>query len=157
MARYKVLKSQLYYFDGTAIIPVVCAKEIDLGQDSEEDVDVTCIDSPEVDTEAGQITPGEGSLAIDLDDENSSHLKLVALSKTDPKKTVRWYMGSSHTDDPPTVTSGAVTLPTTRTWWEFDGYLKRAAPTFEKGQHVGYSFPLKRRSSVNETFRTIAP
>ncbi|MCH7337130.1 MULTISPECIES: phage tail tube protein [Acinetobacter] len=157
MARIKVQKTQVFYFDGTAIVPVVCAKTIDLGQDSEEDVDVTCLDSDEVDSDAGQVTPGEGSLAIDFDDENSSHLQLLALSKTDPKQTVHWYLGSSHSTDGPTVTGGAVTLPTTRTWWEFDGYLKRAAPTFEKGQHVGYSFPLKRRSSVQETIRTIGP
>ncbi|MCH7307566.1 hypothetical protein MMO38_05320 [Acinetobacter sp. NIPH 1852] len=157
MARIKVQKTQVFYFDGTAIIPVVCAKSIDLGQDSEEDVDVTCLDSDEVDTDAGQVTPGEGSLAVDFDDENSSHLQLLALSKTVPKQTVHWYLGSSHSTDAPTVTGGVVDLPPTRTWWEFDGYLKRAAPTFEKGQHVGYSFPLKRRSSVQETIRTIPP
>lgn len=157
MARIKVQKTQLYYFDGTNIVPVICAKTIDLGQDSEEDIEVTCFDQEEGDTEAGMVTPGEGSLAVDFDDENSSHLKILELSKTVPKKTVHWYLGSSHSAAPPTVTGGTVTLPTTRTWWEFDGYLKRAAPTFEKGQHVGYSFPLKRRSSVQETIRTIIP
>lgn len=158
MARIKVQKSQLFYFDGTAIQAVQCAKEIELGTDTEEDIDVTCIDDEEDNFDAGKKTPGEGSLSIDLDDENESHLALVALSKTNPRKKVMWYLGSSNSDEPPTVAAGSpasVSLPTTRTWWVWEGYLKLAEKTFAKGQFVGYKFPLKKTSIVSETIRTI--
>lgn len=159
MARIKVQKSQLYYHEegATAVESVQCAKELELGTDTEEDIDVTCLDDEEDNFDPGKKTPGEGSLSIDLDDENSSHLKLIALSKTSPRKKVTWFLGSSNSDEPPIVTSGAVTLPPSRTWWVWEGYLKLAEKTFVKGQFVGYKFPMKKTSIVNETIRTIPP
>ncbi|MCL6245218.1 MULTISPECIES: phage tail tube protein [Acinetobacter] len=159
MARIKVQKSQLYYHEegATAVESVQCAKELELGTDTEEDIDVTCLDDEEDNFDPGKKTPGEGSLSIDLDDENSSHLKLIALSKTTPRKKVTWYLGSSNSDDAPEVAGGAVTLPPSRTWWVWEGYLKLAEKTFVKGQFVGYKFPMKKTSIVNETIRTIPP
>ncbi|NHB57028.1 hypothetical protein G9F32_03140 [Acinetobacter sp. 194] len=159
MARIKVQKSQLYYHEEGAedIVAVQCAKELELGTDTEEDIDVTCLDDDEDNFDPGKKTPGEGSLSIDLDDENASHLQLIALSKASPRIKPTWYLGSSNSDDPPTVTGGAVTLPSTRTWWVWTGYLKLAEKTFVKGQFVGYKFPMKKTSIVNETIRTITP
>lgn len=162
MARIKVQKSQLFYHEdgATAVVAVQCAKELELGTDTEEDIDVTCLEDEEDNFDPGKKTPGEGSLAIDLDDENSSHLKLIALSKTAPRKKVTWYLGSSNSDEPPTIVAGppsTISLPTTRTWWVWTGYLKLAEKTFTKGQFVGYKFPLKKTSIVNETIRTIVP
>ncbi|UUS56261.1 hypothetical protein MST16_08980 [Acinetobacter sp. YH16040_T] len=159
MARIKVQKSQLYYHEegATAVESVQCAKELELGTDTEEDIDVTCLDDEEDNFDPGKKTPGEGSLSIDLDDENSSHLKLIALSKTTPRKKVTWYLGSSNSDAPPEVAGGAVTLPPSRTWWVWEGYLKLAEKTFVKGQFVGYKFPMKKTSIVNETIRTLPP
>ena len=159
MARIKVQKSQLYYheYKATQVESVQCAKELELGTDAEEDVDVTCLDDDEDNFDPGKKTPGEGSLTIDLDDENASHLKLIELSKTNPRKKVTFYLGSSNSDDPPTVTGNVVTLPTTRTWWVWVAYLKLAEKTFAKGQFVGYKFPMKKTSIVNETIRTVPP
>ena len=91
MARIKVQKSQLFYVDGNEVITVQCAKNLTLGNDTEEDIDVTCLDDAEDNFDPGKKTPGEGSLGTDFDDENESHLKILALSKTDPRKTVMWY------------------------------------------------------------------
>lgn len=159
MARIKVQKSQLYYHEegATAVESVQCAKELELGTDTEEDIDVTCLDDEEDNFDPGKKTPGEGSLSIDLDDENASHLKLIALSKTNPRKKVTWYLGSSNSDDAPTVSGNVVTLPPSRTWWVWQGYLKLAEKTFAKGQFVGYKFPMKKTSTANETLRTIVP
>ena len=155
MARIKVQKSQLFYVDGNEVITVQCAKNLTLGNDTEEDIDVTCLDDAEDNFDPGKKTPGEGSLGTDFDDENESHLKILALSTPDPRKKVMWYLGSSHSDAAPTVAAGVVTLPPERMWWAFEGYLKTPERTFEKGQFVGYNYPLKRTPSVNETMRTI--
>lgn len=155
MARIKVQKSQLYYVDGDEVIPVQCAKNLILGNDTEEDIDVTCLDDADDNFDPGKMTPGEGTLGTDFDDENESHLKILALSKTDPRKKVMWYLGSSHSDAPPTMTGGVLALPPDRAWWVFEGYLKAPERTFEKGQFVGYNYPLKRTSRINETMRTI--
>jgi hypothetical protein len=158
MARIQVRKFQLFFVDGTEVVPILCAKDITLGDDTEEDIDVTCLDDEEDNFDPGKMTPGEGSIGTDLDDENESHLKMLELSKTKPRKKVMFYMGSGHSDDPPTVAQGgAVSLPQTRNWWAWEAYLKAPARTFEKAQLVGYNYPMKRTSSVNETFRTISP
>jgi len=49
MSRIKVQRSQLYYHkdNATDIESVQCAKEIELGTDAEEDIDVTCLDDEE--------------------------------------------------------------------------------------------------------------
>lgn len=155
MARIQVRKFQLFYVDGAEVVPVLCAKNITLGTDTEEDIDVTCLDDDEDNFDPGKRTPGEGSIETDFDDENESHLKLLALSKSNPRKKVMFYMGSGHSDDAPTIASGTVTLPPTRTWWAWESYLKTPDRTFEKAQLVGYNYPMKRTSSVNETIRTI--
>lgn len=157
MARIEVRKFQLFYADGTEVVPILCAKNIELGDDTEEDIDVTCLDDEEDNFDPGKMTPGEGSIGIDLDDENASHLKMLALSKSKPRKKVIFYMGSGHSDAPPTITGGVVSLPSTRNWWTWEAYLKAPKRTFEKAQLVGYNYPMKRTSSVNETFRTIPP
>ncbi|RLL18008.1 phage tail tube protein [Acinetobacter chengduensis] len=155
--RIKVQGSHLFYHvAGAATVErVQCAKELDLGTDSEEDIDVTCLDDDEDNFDAGKVTPGDGSITIDMDDENSSHLKLLQLSKSKPRVKPTFFLGSSDSDDPPTISGNTVTLPETRTWWVWTGYLKLATPTFPKGQFVNYAIPMKRTSSVNETIRTI--
>ena len=155
MARIKVQKSQLFYVDADTVVAVQCAKTLDPGTDTEEDIDVTCLDDAEDNFDPGKKTPGEGSLAVDFDDENESHVKLLELSKVDPRKKVMWYLGSSHSTAAPTVTAGVVTLPPERMWWVWEGYLKAPARTFEKGQFVGYNYPLKRTSTINDIMRTI--
>lgn len=155
MARIKVQGTHLYYQDGNKIVRVQCAKELTLGADTESDMDVTCLDDPEDNFDVGKTTPGEGSIVVDLDDENPSHLNMVALSKTSPRKKVQWFLGTSNSKDAPTITGGTVTLPTTRTWLTWEGYLKTPDRTFVKGEHVGYTFPMRRTTSVNEVFRTV--
>jgi hypothetical protein len=155
MARIKVQKSQLFYRDGDEIIAVQCAKELTLGTDTEEDIDVTCIDDEEDNFDPGKKTPGEGSLQIDLDDENESHLKLNALADSNPRKKVMWYLGTSHSTDAPTITGGEVTLPATRMWMSWEAYLKTPDISLPKGQYIGQTFPMKRTTSIFKKFRTI--
>ena len=78
-------------------------------------------------------TPGSASMTIQADATKASHVRLHELSQAAGKNTVRWVVGFSDgpKDDkgaptavPTTNTEGTdFVLPTTRTWFIFDGYV----------------------------------
>jgi hypothetical protein len=45
------------------VITVQCAKNLTLGNDTEEDIDVTCLDDAEDNFDPGKMTPGKVRLA----------------------------------------------------------------------------------------------
>ncbi|WP_044738580.1 phage tail tube protein [Acinetobacter tandoii] len=154
MARIKAQRTQVFAVIAGAVVRFSCPKAFTFGEDSFSKIDATCLDSDTKDYERGLRDPGEGSIKIDLDDENASHLQLIALADSGEK--VEWYVGSSHNQTPPTydVTTG-IDLPETRIWWSFQGYLNPAAPTVEQDSLIGYTFTLVRTSAVITTPRVI--
>ncbi|MCT7656164.1 hypothetical protein MBH78_19110 [Oceanimonas sp. NS1] len=74
----------------------------------------------------GLRTPGQASLTVNADPELASHVRLFELAEEDTDRSIKWAVGwSDGTDIPPTVAvgGGAFELPTTRTWFTFDGYV----------------------------------
>lgn len=155
MARIKSQGTQLYGVIGGAIVAFTCPKAFTFGEDSFSKIDSTCLDSDTKDYERGLRDPGEGSVQIDLDDENASHMQLIQLAESGEK--IQWYVGSSHTKTPPTMDGSDIDLPETRIWWSFEGYLNPAAPTIEQDALVNYTFTLVRTSAVVTTPRTVTP
>lgn len=155
MARIKSQGTQLYGVIGGAIVAFTCPKAFTFGEDSFSKIDSTCLDSDTKDYERGLRDPGEGSVQIDLDDENASHMQLIQLAESGEK--IQWYVGSSHTKTPPTMVGSDIDLPETRIWWSFEGYLNPAAPTIEQDALVNYTFTLVRTSAVVTTPRTVTP
>ncbi len=154
MARIKAQRTQVFAVIAGAVVRFSCPKAFTFGEDSFSKIDATCLDSDTKDYERGLRDPGEGSIQIDLDDENASHLQLIALADSGEK--VEWYVGSSHNQTPPTYEVGTgIDLPETRIWWSFQGYLNPAAPTIEQDSLIGYTFTLVRTSAVITTPRVI--
>lgn len=154
MARIKSQGTQVFAVVGAAVVRFSCPKAFTFGEDSFSKIDATCLDSDTKDYERGMRDPGEGSLQIDLDDENASHLQLIQLADSGEK--VEWYVGSSHSKKPPTYEAIAgIELPEDRIWWSFEGYLNPAAPNMETDALVGYTFGLVRTSKVTTTPRVI--
>ena len=73
--------------------------------------------------------PGDGSITFNLDPENDTHLKIIELAED--RAVLTMYLGGSDGTGEPTVASGTVTLPTTRTFWSFQATLAPSTPTFE--------------------------
>ncbi|WP_180004064.1 MULTISPECIES: phage tail tube protein [unclassified Acinetobacter] len=156
MARIKSNGTQIFAVVDGAVVRFTCPKAFSFGEDSFSKIESTCLDSDTKDYERGLRDPGEGSLQIDLDDENTSHLKLIALADSGEK--VDWYVGSSHSKAAPTYeTVAGIDLPKDRIWWSFEGYINPAAPTIEQDTLVGYTFTLVRTSAVATTPREVTP
>lgn len=154
MARIKAQDTQVFAVVDGAVVRFSCPKAFTFGEDSFSKIDATCLDSDTKDYERGLRDPGEGSIQIDLDDENASHLQLIQLADSGEK--VMWYVGSSHSKTPPTYDAVAgIELPKDRIWWSFEGYLNPAAPNMEVDALVGYTFALVRTSKVTITARDI--
>lgn len=156
MAVIKSQGTQVFAVINDAVVRFVCPTAISMGDDSFSKIDTTCLDSQTKNYERGLRDPGEGSIGINLDDEETSHAALIDLADSGAK--VMWYVGSSHSATPPTyeVLTG-ITLPTTRTWWSFEGYLNPAVPQIEQDSVVKYEFTIVRTSAVTTTKRTVTP
>lgn len=154
MARIKSQGTQIFGVIDSKVVRFICPKAFSFGEDSFTKIDATCLDSDTKDYERGLRDPGEGSIQIDLDDENTSHFQLIDLADSGQK--IEWYVGSNHGKTPPTYdkTTG-VQLPEDRVWWSFQGYLDPAAPTIEGDSLINYTFKLIRTSAVITTARTV--
>lgn len=155
MSRIKSQGTQVFAVVNDEVVRFSCPKAFSFGEDSFSKIDATCLDEDTKDYERGLRDPGEGSLQIDLDDENASHLKLIELADSGEK--VEWHVGSSHSKTAPTYDStSGIELPEDRIWWSFEGYINPAAPTIEADSLVGYTFTLVRTSKVTTTPRVTA-
>ncbi|OTG85817.1 structural protein 3 family protein [Acinetobacter sp. ANC 4558] len=154
MANVKAQGTQVFAVIDNTVVRFSCPKAFTFGDDTFTKIDTTCLDSDTKDYERGLRDPGEGSIQIDLDDENASHLQLIELADSGNK--IEWYIGSSHSKSPPTYESvSGIALPEDRIWWSFKGYINPAAPTIETDAMVGYTFTLIRTSAVVITPRTV--
>ncbi|WP_151815081.1 phage tail tube protein [Acinetobacter soli] len=155
MARIKSQGTKVYALVAGAIVRFTCYNAIDLGQDSTSKIDVTCLDDDEKSYERGMVDPGEGTLTVQVDDENASHA--TGLSLAESGEELDWFVGSKGDDAPPTVSGGVVTLPKSRNWLTYKGYLNKASPTIEADGVWTYAWPLVRTSSVNTILRDPTP
>ncbi|HAT42354.1 MAG TPA: phage tail protein [Rheinheimera sp.] len=71
----------------------------------------------------GLRTPGQATLGINADPAIPAHIRLFDLSKDNTNTTIKFAVGWSDGTTAPTVTGGNFTLPTTRTWFTFEGYI----------------------------------
>lgn len=155
MAVNTTQEMQIFALINKKIVRFVCPKNIKFGQDSFGKIDVTCLDAKNKQYLRGMRDPGEAGIGINYNDENTSHEELLQLAEAGTE--VQWFVGSNHTAEPPTyVEATGVTLPTTRNWWSFDGYMNDAAPNdIEVDAAVGFDFTIVRTSAVKRTKREV--
>lgn len=73
-----------------------------MGDDSTTEINTTCLEEPKTATsDWGLTTPGEGSIQIDTDPKNLSHMKLLELAAD--RVEVGVYVGWSDGEGVPTV------------------------------------------------------
>ena len=130
--------SQVFFIDpaydsnGAGVREVECATTFSPGGNPADQIEDTCLSATTRSYRPGLRTPGQATLGLNADPSNASHLRLHALSETDPSPVLKWAVGWA--DGPldgdgvptalPTVDSqGDFVLPTTRTWFTFSGYV----------------------------------
>jgi len=112
--------------DGTpAVMRIECATSLSPGGDPADQIEDTCLEAFERSYKAGLRTPGQATMGINADPDNESHLTLYGLSRENPAPVLKFAIGWSDGTEPPTLNTGAdnFELPTTRTWFTFEGYI----------------------------------
>lgn len=118
--------TQVYFIDpaDSSVVTVQCATSFNPGGAPADQIEDTCLESTARTYKRGLRTPGQATLTINADPANTSHVRLHELSEDDTVASVKWAVGFSDGTAPPTVDSnGAFVLPTTRTFYTFDGYV----------------------------------
>ena len=143
--------------DATPILTKMnCITGMVRGDDSPTEIDVTCLDEPDSATSSyGLNKPGEGSITINTDPKNATHMTLLQLAEE--KELVEVYVGWSDGITEPTLATALVTLPETRTWTTFTARLKAGAPTFDPDSLVKHAVSMKRQSKAITAYKTTTP
>lgn len=100
-----------------------------------EQIETTCLESTARTYEAGLATPGAASFTLNLDPQDPTHVRLLELKAQG--LTVQWAIGFPESQDAPTGAEGSGTvddcewtLPTSRTWVTFAGFVNSYAFDF---------------------------
>lgn len=122
--------TQIYFIDpefdsnGAGVREVECATTFTPGGNPADQIEDTCLSATTRSYKPGLRTPGQATMGLNADPENVSHVRLHELSETDPAPTLKWAVGWADGTDVPTLDSnGDFELPTTRTWFVFEGYV----------------------------------
>lgn len=109
--------------NGWSLVKVGCPTGITGLGGSRSQIDVTCLDSQEMEYEPGMANPSAITVNINFDPTKISHRDLWDLAESG--ETLQWVVGLSDGTAPPTINSstGIITYPTTRTYFDFLGYI----------------------------------
>ncbi|MEN8380784.1 phage tail tube protein [Acinetobacter radioresistens] len=139
--------TSIFISDGTTITELGCITALDFGSDSVSRIDNTCLQETKSKAYiSGLSDPGEGSITFNVDEEDASHLKL--LEWADDRTELTFYIGASGSTDKPTISTGTVSVPTTRSFWTFQGNLANSTPSIEQDSLVSYQVSMQRSSAV---------
>jgi hypothetical protein len=123
------------------------------GSSPKSQIDTTDLEETQAMTyEAGLAQPGQGSLAINIDPKEPSHIALQQMAEGGQTPMLKWFVGWS--DGPvdaegkqtaePTISAEEVTLPTTRTWYTFQSYIADFPFDFQLNANVTVAGSLQR-------------
>ena len=120
--------TQIYFIDDsgsdTDLVTIDCATSFTPGGAPADQIETTCLEDFDREYVPGLRTPGQATITINADPTNTSHILMHELSETNPSPTLKFAVGWSDGTAPPTIDAGAnFVLPTTRTWFTFQGYI----------------------------------
>jgi hypothetical protein len=118
--------SKIYFIDPAddSVVAVECATAFNPGGNPADQIETTCLEEFDRSYLPGLRTPGQAALTVNFDPANASHVRIYELSQENPPPVLSWVLGFSDGTAAPTVdSSGDFVLPTTRSWFPFQGYI----------------------------------
>lgn len=119
----KTQGTNLYALDpeDNTVLEVGCITSLDGISSPKDQVETTCLQDNARTYVPGLETPGTATFGIYTDTSDESHVRLHELYKLG--RNMRFAVGWSDGADAPTATTDDFTLPETRSWIIFEGYL----------------------------------
>lgn len=118
--------THVFFIDpaGPTVTRIECATTFSPGGNPADQIEDTCLEDADRSYRPGLRTPGQATLGLNADPENQSHVRLHALSETNPSPVMQFAVGWSDGTSLPTLDSnGDFELPSSRTWFTFEGYV----------------------------------
>lgn len=155
----KTQGTQLYFIDSEAstveVITVNCATAINPGGSPADQIETTCLEDFDRSYTPGLRTPGTATATILADPSNTGHVRMFELSQANPPAELKWVIGFSDGSDAPTVdTAGNFNLPTTRSWFEFNGYIADFPFDFQTNTIIQTALSIQRSGVGRLTAKT---
>lgn len=123
--------------DDDSVLEVGCITNISGLDSTLEQIETTCLSENARTYLAGLATPGTATFTINADSDDESHIRLHQLKKSGDN--LLWAIGWSDGVAPPTVDLGPpvdFTLPTTRSWITFEGFMNAFSFDFSQNAVV---------------------
>lgn len=140
--------THLYFIDpaDNSLVRVRKVTAFNPGSSPADDVETTDLEETIArQYDKGLQTPGTATGSINANPQEASHVRLHELSVDDDTNRTQWAIGWSDGTDAPTVDSnGTFNLPTTRTWYTFEGHVTDFPMDFQLNANVVTALTIKR-------------
>ena len=151
--------TQIYFIDPDTleVTHIECATAFNPGGQPADQVEDTCLEAFVRTYKKGLRTPGQASLTINADPQKESHVRLHELSEENTDRIINFAVGWSDGTAAPTAdTNGDFILPTTRTWFTFDGYVSDFPLDFALNSVVTTAANIQRSGGSTWTPKVVA-
>lgn len=149
--------TQIYFYDeaNTTVVAVQCATSFNPGGNPADPIEDTCLEADTRTYKPGLRTPGQATIGLNADPTKTSHTRMHALSLLNSLEPIKWAVGWSDGTSAPTVDSnGDWVLPSTRTWFTFDGYISDFPFDFAQNAVVATQVSIQRTGAAAWTKKT---
>jgi len=142
----KTQGTMLYVIDpeNDEVMEVGCITNISGLDSTLEQIETTCLSENARTYVAGLATPGTATFTINADSSDQSHIRLHQLKRG--ADNLQWAIGWSDGTVPPTVDVGppvGFTLPATRSWITFEGFMNAFSFDFSQNAVVTSSIGIQ--------------
>lgn len=144
--------TQIYFIDPSTSLPVEVTQVtgFDPGGSPTDEIDTTSLTDTDKTYLAGLRSPTEATIEINADPTESSHLRLHALYLLGT--VLEWAIGWSDGTAAAAVDSSVdYDLPTSRTWYRIDGYVKDFPFNFAVNSVVKSTITIRRSGTSSLT------
>jgi len=137
--------TQIYFIDPAddSVVEVTGVTTFNPGGAPADQIDTTSLVSTVKEFLPGLRTPGQASMEINADPTNASHIRLHELANTGTVP-LHWAIGWSDGTAAAENDSSLFDLPTSRTWFEFDGYVSDFPFDFSTNSVVKSTISIQR-------------
>ena len=133
------------------VFRIQCTTAFNPGGAPKSQIDDTCLDELEaMKYRAGLAAPGQATLNINADPANQSHVDLYDLYKDSDVEELKFAIGWSDGTALPTLDSDdGFDLPTSRTWFTFNGYIADFPFDFQLNSVVSTVVSIQRNGGAS--------
>ncbi|MCO1336741.1 hypothetical protein MO867_20650 [Microbulbifer sp. OS29] len=138
--------TNIYFIDPAddTVMKVTGVNSFNPGGNPADQLDDTSLEDLDKKFKRGLRTPGQASVGLKINPQNAVHKRLHALSQDDTVGSIQWAVGWSDGTEPPTVDSKNFTLPVSRTWFTFEGYVADFPFDFQQNSLVTGEMSIQR-------------